>query len=83
MFDVWMFSECVEESVCDCAAEVSREAANGPRELQANQLVVRVGQDVGANDARLDSRVNNRMNEAQHGFRGECVEMRERICARE
>ena len=33
--------------------------------------------------ARLDSRVNNRMNEAQHGFRGECVEMRERICARE
>ena len=37
----WMFSECVEESVCDCAAEVSREAANGPRELQANQLAVR------------------------------------------
>ena len=54
MSDVWMFSECVEESVCDCAAEVSGEAAKGPRELQANQSALRVGQDVGAMFARLD-----------------------------
>ena len=33
-----------------CVTEVSGEAANGPRELQANQSAVRDGQVVGAND---------------------------------
>ena len=39
----------MEKKAC-VSAEVSGEAANGPRELQANQSAVSVGQDVGAND---------------------------------
>ena len=50
MSDERMFSECVEESVCNYASEDSREVVDGLRELQANQLAARVGLRAEAND---------------------------------
>ena len=50
MSDERMFSECVEESVCNYASEDSREVADGLRQLQGNQLAARVWLSAGANN---------------------------------
>ena len=71
MSDVWMFSECIEESVCDCAAEASRSRERYPASYRPIGLLSVLGKTLERMMvAHLDSRLSNRMNEAQHGFRG-------------